>query len=207
MRRRRYLALLGAGGLSGLAGCAGGNGGGDGTTSTDTSTETGTATGTPTEQTTTGTGTATSTRTGTETATGTPTESTATGSGAETTGGSSGETTSQTTGSDGSGESAGRTVEVGPGGRYVFEPGTDTPLEIPVGTTVEWVWRSDTHNVVVDSQPAEANWEGTSGGTSSVYDAGYTYTHTFETEGKYRYYCHPHRSLGMVADVVVTGGR
>jgi plastocyanin len=105
---------------------------------------------------------------------------------------------------DGSSEGT-RTVEVGPGGRYVFVPGTDEPLEITTGTTVEWVWRSDLHNVVVDSQPADASWEGTPGGAGKTYNTGYTYTHTFEIPGEYHYWCEPHRSLGMDADVVVTG--
>lgn len=207
MRRRRYLAVLGTATIGGLAGCSGGNGGGEGTTGTDAgTTSTTTATGTTTESTTatttrTETETRTATETETETGTATATESTA-GTTGETTTGSSGETTAEGTASGDV-----RTVEVGPGNRYVFEPGTNSPLEIPVGTTVEWVWRSNTHNVVVSEQPSGAGWEGTPGGTEELYNSGYTYTHTFETAGEYSYYCSPHQSLGMVADVVVTDSR
>lgn len=97
----------------------------------------------------------------------------------------------------------GPVVEVGPGGRYKFVPGTDEPLRISTGTTVKWVWKSDTHNIVVGSQPDGANWEGTPGDASKTYDSGYTYEFTFEIAGTYHYWCQPHKTLGMVADVVV----
>lgn len=93
------------------------------------------------------------------------------------------------------------TVAVGPGNSLVFEP---EELEIAPGTTVEWVWESDTHNVIPSSVPEGASWEGTEGGESTTYDTGYTYSHTFETEGTYEYYCAPHESAGMVGSVVVT---
>ncbi|MFB6091048.1 MAG: thiamine ABC transporter substrate binding subunit [Halobellus sp.] len=48
MRRRTFLRTVGAGGVAGLAGCAGGDGGGSTATSGDSSTETQTATGTTT---------------------------------------------------------------------------------------------------------------------------------------------------------------
>jgi plastocyanin len=85
------------------------------------------------------------------------------------------------------GQSAGtETVVVGPGGQLVYEPGTDAPHQILPGTTVEFVWESDNHNIVVESQPEEAEWE-----------------HTFETLGTYDYYCEPHRTAGMVATIEV----
>jgi plastocyanin len=210
MRRRRYLALLGTATVSSLAGCSGENGGGDSTT-TDAGSEPTTGTETPTEATGTETTdseptTATAAETETPTATRTETEtSTPTRSTTETT---TGEPSSGTT-SEGTSENSGevQTVDVGPGGRYLFEPGTQSPLEIPVGTTVEWVWQSDTHNIAVDSQPSGSTWEGTPGGAGSVYNSGYTHTHTFETEGEYHYWCTPHRSLGMEADIVVTNGQ
>lgn len=116
------------------------------------------------------------------------------------------------TGGDGGGGEASPTptptsgaeaVEVGPGGNFVFRPGTEEPLRVPAGTTVEWVWKSDNHNIVVGSKPDGANWNGTPGDESEVYDAGYTYTHTFEVAGTYHYWCQPHKSLGMVADLIV----
>lgn len=97
----------------------------------------------------------------------------------------------------------GRVVEVGPGGDFVFRPGTDEPLRVAAGTAVKWIWKSDGHNIVVGSQPEGTNWQGTPGGKGEVYDTGYTYTHTFETTGTYHYWCQPHKSVGMVADLVV----
>lgn len=93
----------------------------------------------------------------------------------------------------------GTVVEVGPDGRFTFEPGTEAPLEIAVGTTVTWIWRSRNHNIVVESQPEGADWAG----HEPVEDTGFTYTHTFDVAGEYHYYCQPHRSAGMTADVVV----
>ncbi|WP_435127537.1 plastocyanin/azurin family copper-binding protein [Halobaculum sp. D14] len=95
------------------------------------------------------------------------------------------------------------TVAVGPNGDFVFKPGTDKPLYITPGTTVKFVWESDNHNVVVESQPSGANWEGTPGGESKTYNTGYTYTHTFDTLGTYQYYCSPHRAQGMTGTIEV----
>ena len=91
------------------------------------------------------------------------------------------------------------TVAVGPGGALVYEPGTDAPLEVLPGTTVEFVWESDNHNIVVETQPDEASWEG----HVPIENTGFTYEHTFETLGTYEYYCEPHRSAGMVATIEV----
>ncbi len=97
----------------------------------------------------------------------------------------------------------GRTVEVavGPGGELVFDPES---LEIPPGTTVRFVWESDLHNVVVDEQPADADWSGTAGAPGATYDTGHEYSHTFDVEGTYEYYCAPHRASGMTGTVVVS---
>jgi plastocyanin len=83
---------------------------------------------------------------------------------------------------------------------YAYEPGTEEPMQIAPGTTVEWVWQSDGHNIVVDSQPEGADWEG----HEPIENEGFTYSHTFETLGEYSYYCEPHLSLGMEATIVVT---
>ena len=91
------------------------------------------------------------------------------------------------------------TVTVGPGGSLVYSPGTDSPLEIAPGTTVTFEWESANHNIVVDSQPDDANWEG----HGTLEDTGFTYEHTFETLGTYEYYCEPHQTAGMVGTVEV----
>lgn len=93
------------------------------------------------------------------------------------------------------------TVELGD---YYFRPGTEEPLYITPGTTVKFVWKTGGHNIHVDSQPEGANWQG----HEPIEDAGFTYTHTFDVKGEYHYWCVPHKSLGMIADLVVndTGG-
>lgn len=93
----------------------------------------------------------------------------------------------------------GTVVEVGPDGRFVFEPGTEEPLRIATGETVTWVWRSRNHNIAVERQPDGADWAG----HEAIENTGFTHSHTFEVAGEYHYYCQPHRSAGMVADLVV----
>ena len=90
-------------------------------------------------------------------------------------------------------------VIVGPGGDLVFSPGTDEALQITPGTTVTFSWESDNHNIVVDSQPDDAEWEG----YEDIENTGFTYEHTFETLGTYEYYCEPHETAGMVGTIEV----
>lgn len=87
-------------------------------------------------------------------------------------------------------------VLVGPGGELQFDPET---LRITPGTTVQWVWDSDNHNVKPDDQPAGADWSG----YTELSDEGTTYQHTFDVEGTYSYVCEPHVAVGMVGDIVV----
>ena len=96
-------------------------------------------------------------------------------------------------------EAKSKTVAVGPDGNFVFTPGTEDPLRIVPGTTVRFVWESDTHNIFVDSQPQGANWQG----HESIENTGFTYKYTFEVEGTYHYWCEPHKGLGMIADIIV----
>jgi plastocyanin len=123
--------------------------------------------------------------------------------------GTAGVASAQEEGTESGGGGGGGTAEVavGPGG-LVFEP---ADLEIAVGTTVNFVWESDNHNIVVDAQPDDANWEGTPGSDTKTYDTGYEYSYTFETTGTYDYYCQPHLSAGMEGSIEVvesldTGG-
>lgn len=103
------------------------------------------------------------------------------------------------------GERPTATVEVGPNQDFVFKPGTEQALRIAKGTKVTFTWKSDGHNIVVGNQPDDANWQGTPGGSSDLYDTGYTYEHTFDVPGDYHYWCQPHKSLGMKADIAVQG--
>ncbi|MEF8815079.1 MAG: halocyanin domain-containing protein [Halovenus sp.] len=84
----------------------------------------------------------------------------------------------------------------GNGGTFAYDP---PAVRISVGTAVAFEWVSETHNVVVESQPEGANWEG----SETIEDDGFSYAHTFETSGSYKYYCEPHLSLGMKGAIVV----
>jgi len=97
------------------------------------------------------------------------------------------------------GEGTTETVTVGPGGETVYDP---EELQVLPGTTVNFVWDSDDHNVVPDSVPDEATWEG-KGEAGVVFDSGTEHSHTFETLGTYEYVCTPHESLGMVGAIEV----
>lgn len=96
----------------------------------------------------------------------------------------------------GGGQTANKTVTVGPGGELTFDPET---VKVTPGSTVTWKWDSDNHNIVVQSQPDGANWEG----HESIENAGFTYQHTFNTKGTYEYFCQPHKSAGMTGTVEV----
>lgn len=82
---------------------------------------------------------------------------------------------------------------------FVFAPTTETPLGIDAGTTVRFVWKTDTHNVVLEKQPDDADWQG----HEEVEDAGFVHEHTFEVAGTYRFVCEPHESLGMEGTILV----
>ncbi|WP_231188126.1 plastocyanin/azurin family copper-binding protein [Haladaptatus sp. DYF46] len=114
--------------------------------------------------------------------------------------GGSGGNDSSGNGSSGGGGGTTQTVQVGPGGDLIFDPDSVT---ITPGTTLEFVWDSDNHNIFVENQPDGGNWDGTPGGQSKLYNTGYTYSHTFDTNGEYEYYCVPHRSAGMTGTVTV----
>ena len=115
--------------------------------------------------------------------------------------GTAGNGTAGTPMGDGGGGGPTQEVIVGPGGNLVYEP---ADLTIAPGTTVNFVWESDNHNIVVENQPEGANWEGTEGGEGQTYNTGHEYSFTFETEGTYDYYCAPHLSAGMEASITVS---
>ncbi|WP_277556054.1 halocyanin domain-containing protein [Halobaculum limi] len=87
-------------------------------------------------------------------------------------------------------------VEVGVengGGPYGFGPAS---VRVDPGTTVTWEWNGQggSHNVVAENGSFESEL---------VAEAGHTFSHTFESEGVYTYYCQPHEALGMKGAVVV----
>jgi halocyanin-like protein len=90
------------------------------------------------------------------------------------------------------------TVEVGAGSQgLAFAP---TNIWIDPGTEVTFEWVSDGHNVLPNTQPEGAGWEGSG---SNLENTGFTYSHAFETGGMYTYYCQPHEALGMKGAIAV----
>lgn len=112
---------------------------------------------------------------------------------------SGGNETGSGSGGGSSGGGGTKTVEVGPNGDFVYTPGTSEPLYVSPGTTVEFVWKSNNHNIVVSSQPEGASWPG----HEAIENSGFTYSYTFETKGTYEYFCQPHKDLGMTATIIV----
>ncbi len=124
-------------------------------------------------------------------------EGTGTGTGTGEGTGTAGGTGTATGGGGGGGGSA--TVAVGPDGDFVFTPGTDEPLYVTPGTTVTFVWESDNHNVVVDTQPSDASWSG----HETIENTGFEFSYTFDVLGTYEYFCQPHQQQGMVGTIEV----
>ena len=91
------------------------------------------------------------------------------------------------------------TVEVGVdnGGQpYGFGPAA---VRVDPGATVVWEWtgKGSSHNVVAEDGSFESDLSA---------EEGYTFSHTFESEGTFKYVCTPHQSLGMKGAVVVGSG-
>ena len=80
-----------------------------------------------------------------------------------------------------------------------YQPDT---LTIEPGTTVQWVWEGNNHNINPTEQPEESDWEG----HLPLEGEGFEYEHTFEVEGSYEYVCDPHVGVGMVATIEVGEG-
>ncbi len=91
-------------------------------------------------------------------------------------------------------------VTVGPGDELRFDPES---VEIEAGDAVRWRWEDDGHNVKPTAQPDGAEWTGTPGDDSKLYDTGFEYTHTFDVAGEYEYVCIPHQSAGMRGSLTV----
>jgi halocyanin-like protein len=92
------------------------------------------------------------------------------------------------------------TVEVtvgtaGNGGNYAFGP---PAIRVDPGATVVWQWngKGGGHNVVDDDGSFSSDMSSSS---------GFTFEHAFESEGTFKYYCEPHKALGMKGAVVVGG--
>ncbi len=81
----------------------------------------------------------------------------------------------------------------GNGGGFGFGPPV---VRVDPGTTVTWEWtgRGGSHNVVAADGGFESELDGSQ---------GTTFSHTFESTGAYRYYCQPHKTMGMKGVVIV----
>ncbi|GAA0281090.1 halocyanin domain-containing protein [Halobacterium noricense] len=86
------------------------------------------------------------------------------------------------------------TVEVGVeanNGPYGFGPAA---IRVDPGTTVTFEWVNGTHNVVAEDGSYESELTN---------ESGFTFTRTYDSEGISKYYCNPHRTMGMKGAVVV----
>lgn len=82
------------------------------------------------------------------------------------------------------------------GAKMVY--GTDIAA-VEVGTTITWIPTSKGHNVEFIAGPDD--WE-----APKKSKLGKEYAYTFDTAGVYLYQCTPHKSMGMIAVVVVGDG-
>lgn len=77
---------------------------------------------------------------------------------------------------------------------FEFVPAT---INIQPGDTVVWNAVQGAHDVVANDG---------SFSSGSVKQAPWTFSHTFNTEGTFRYFCSPHQGFGMVGTIVVGSG-
>ncbi|MFB6194770.1 MAG: halocyanin domain-containing protein [Haloplanus sp.] len=88
------------------------------------------------------------------------------------------------------------TVQVGSqanGGGFGFGPAA---VAVSPGTTVSWEWSGEggSHDVRADDGSFASRMTG---------EAGHTFARTFDAAGTTKYYCMPHRAMGMKGVVVV----
>lgn len=94
---------------------------------------------------------------------------------------------------DKTGQSAVR-IKVGSeanGGPYGFTPAA---VAVSPGTTVTWEWVEGMHNVEAEDGSF----------TSQMTDStGHTFSQQFDSQGVYKYFCLPHKAMGMKGAIVV----
>ncbi|MGZ0746313.1 halocyanin domain-containing protein [Haloparvum sp. AD34] len=85
------------------------------------------------------------------------------------------------------------TVTVGAGDGLSFDP---VAILVDPGTTVVWQWsgQGGQHNVVDQDGAFESELMG---------EEGHTFEHAFESEGTFKYFCNPHKAVGMKGVVAV----
>lgn len=113
----------------------------------------------------------------------------------------------ETTGSSGESDATTKTVKmITDGSDYYFDP---IGLFVEAGNTVTFEIENGSHSATAYKKgngPAEVTRipDGADAFNSDILsEQGATYDHTFETAGTYDYFCIPHKSLGMVARIVV----
>lgn len=84
------------------------------------------------------------------------------------------------------------------GSDFIFDP---IGLHIQPGDTVTWVLESGTHTSTAYEDRIPEGAEAWDSGNMS--QEGAEFSHTFEQEGTYDYYCTPHKQLGMIGRIVV----
>jgi plastocyanin len=115
-----------------------------------------------------------------------------------------------TTATDNSNDSGPTEIAAGPNGNLVFTPKN---VEISIGETVTWNFKSGGHNVsakpkdhpeikIPDGAEPFASYEGHK--SYQIVPKGESYSYTFETPGEYTYVCIPHTSSGMIGTVMVS---
>jgi halocyanin-like protein len=82
----------------------------------------------------------------------------------------------------------------GNGGAFAFGP---PAVQVDPGTTIIWEWNGEggQHNVIAE--------EGGEFESELTAEAGFTFEQTLDSEGVIKYYCQPHRALGMKGVLVV----
>jgi halocyanin-like protein len=86
------------------------------------------------------------------------------------------------------------TVTVGAGSDgFLFDPAA---IRVSSGTTVTWEWtnKGGSHNVVADDGSFESELVG---------EEGHTFEQTFDATGEFKYFCRPHKTMGMKGVVIV----
>ncbi|MWG33702.1 halocyanin [Halomarina oriensis] len=92
------------------------------------------------------------------------------------------------------------TVTVGADGAARYSPDSFTLAQ---GGEVTWEYAMGGHNVIPESMPDGASFEGSPNGESETQDSGFSFSETFDTAGEYAYYCSVHRSIGMEGSFTV----
>ena len=101
---------------------------------------------------------------------------------------------------DGTDDFRGRTdvtVDVGAKGSLGYYKFSPAAIAVSPGTTVTWRWtgKGGSHDVRAESGAFRSG--------DLAAETGHTFSHTFDSPGVFKYYCTPHKSMGMRGAVFV----